>query len=269
MMFGFGGRGGANLSEADRKALHEARLAAIKAGLMLTDEQQKNWPAVEAAVRELVRQREQGREQFRQQGAPENHIDRMKRAGEMLAAHGAAMTRMAEAARPLYNSLTEEQKRRLPLLMRGAGGHMGMARRHHHGMMGGYGQRWQRGEGRHMGGGYRQHWGEHHGWGQQGGRNWGQRWQDTDRDNDRRGDSRGGMMGRGGMGQGGMYHGGLGRGDGQRWRQDRWNGEGRGMMRGYGDQRRDNDWNRDDDRGRRWQQDFDGEGLNTDNWRRM
>src|SRR6185312_3299729 len=37
----------------DMRALGEARLAALKAGLALTPEQEKNWPAFEAAAREM------------------------------------------------------------------------------------------------------------------------------------------------------------------------------------------------------------------------
>src|SRR5215467_1399989 len=37
----------------DLRAFGEARLAALKAGLTLTPEQEKNWPAFEQAAREL------------------------------------------------------------------------------------------------------------------------------------------------------------------------------------------------------------------------
>ena len=41
----------------DRAALGDARIAALKAGLKLTPEQEKNWPAAEAAMRDLAKQR--------------------------------------------------------------------------------------------------------------------------------------------------------------------------------------------------------------------
>ena len=41
----------------DRAALTDARIAALKAGLKLTAEQEKNWPAVETAIRDLAKQR--------------------------------------------------------------------------------------------------------------------------------------------------------------------------------------------------------------------
>src|SRR6266481_6161994 len=43
---------GRQLNAEDMRAFGEARLAALKAGLMLTPEQEKNWPAFEAAARE-------------------------------------------------------------------------------------------------------------------------------------------------------------------------------------------------------------------------
>ena len=38
-------------------ALTDARIAGLKAGLKLTPEQEKNWPAVETAIRDLAKQR--------------------------------------------------------------------------------------------------------------------------------------------------------------------------------------------------------------------
>lgn len=241
-----GGRRGANLSEADRKAFFEARLASIKAGLSLTEEQQKLWPAVESAVRDMVKQREEWRERVRKEGRPANPADRMKQAGEMMTARGAAMTKMADAAKPLYASLSDEQKRRLQMLMRGgmrqhAGRGMGFGM---HQGMGGHGQRWQRGEGRGMRGEYRHRWQQHHGWGQpHGGR---------------------------GMGHGSGPRMGQGDTDGPRMRHGWGRGEGHGMMG-----RRDGNDQRSYGEGRRWQQDMPGEGFggnsgqSNDDWRRM
>src|SRR6476660_5975150 len=44
-------------SAADMKAFTDARVAAFKAGLELTPEQEKNWPAVEAAIRDMAKAR--------------------------------------------------------------------------------------------------------------------------------------------------------------------------------------------------------------------
>ena len=44
-------------SAEDVSAFVDARIAGLKAGLKLTAEQEKNWPAVESAIRELATQR--------------------------------------------------------------------------------------------------------------------------------------------------------------------------------------------------------------------
>ena len=41
------------MSAEDAQAFSDARIAGLKAGLRLTTEQEKSWPAVEAAMREL------------------------------------------------------------------------------------------------------------------------------------------------------------------------------------------------------------------------
>src|SRR5690349_18128090 len=45
------------ISTEDRAAFTDARIAGLKAGLKLTAEQEKNWPVVEAALRDLAKQR--------------------------------------------------------------------------------------------------------------------------------------------------------------------------------------------------------------------
>ena len=48
---------GRQLNAEDLRAFGEARLAALKAGLVLTPEQEKNWPAFEQAARDLAKGR--------------------------------------------------------------------------------------------------------------------------------------------------------------------------------------------------------------------
>src|ERR1700761_8948416 len=50
----------------DVAALTDARIAALKTGLKLSAEQEKNWPAVEAAIRDLAKQRADRIAQFRE-----------------------------------------------------------------------------------------------------------------------------------------------------------------------------------------------------------
>ena len=45
------------LSPQDRAAFVDAKIAAVHAGLQLTPDQEKNWPPVEAAVRDFAKQR--------------------------------------------------------------------------------------------------------------------------------------------------------------------------------------------------------------------
>ena len=127
----------ANLSDADRQAFFEARLAAIKAGLMLTESQQGLWPALETAMRDMRKLRLDAAERFRKEGQPANPADRLKRAGEMLSARGAALTKLADAMKPIHDSLSDDQKRRMHMLMRGGGMRQGAGP----GFMPGRGQR--------------------------------------------------------------------------------------------------------------------------------
>jgi zinc resistance-associated protein len=160
---GWGGGEGrgrmAQLSDIDRQAMLSARLAASKAALLLTPEQEKLWPPVEAAIRDGMKLRQDWRARIEKEGVAANPVDRMKRMGEMASARGAALTKLADAAAPLYASLTDDQKRRLRMV-RAMGGGMGM------GMMGGDGPRMGMGQG--MGSGMRDGRG---GEGMRGGRN--------------------------------------------------------------------------------------------------
>jgi zinc resistance-associated protein len=47
----------ARFSPQDRAAFLDARIAALKAGLELNAEQEKNWPPLESAMRDLAKQR--------------------------------------------------------------------------------------------------------------------------------------------------------------------------------------------------------------------
>jgi zinc resistance-associated protein len=146
-------RGSRGPSAEDRVAYFEAHIAAVRAGLRLTPDQERLWPPVESAVRDMARQMSELREQRQAQAAPVDPVERMARMGEMATKRGQAMSRLAEAARPLYASLTDDQKRRLRTLMRAPGrdGERGMGmgmgrddRGHygrHHGMMSGRGDR--------------------------------------------------------------------------------------------------------------------------------
>jgi hypothetical protein len=163
---GFGGRGfnadGQRAefrhrpSAADVAAFTDARIAAMKAGLELTPDQAKNWPAFEQAVRDMaqlridrIKAREaQGQQQSQQQSQqqaqpPMSPFDRLSRRADNMAKRSAALKKVADAGAPLYQSLDDAQKSRFTVLAH-------MLRPHHPGFQG-----WRRfgeGDGRGFGG---------------------------------------------------------------------------------------------------------------------
>ena len=118
-------------SAEDFAALTDARIAALKTGLKLTAEQEKNWPAVEAAIRDLAKQRADrmkqradrmaARRDARQGGNAQprgDMIDRLRRGADAMTARAAGLKKLAEASEPLYKSLDDGQKRRFGVLLR-------------------------------------------------------------------------------------------------------------------------------------------------------
>jgi hypothetical protein len=99
----------------DMRAFGEARIAALKAGLALSADQEKNWAAYEQAVREFTKQRLDRRNA----GAPPpaaDPVERMRGRADAMATAASALKRLADATDPLYRSLDEGQKRRFALL---------------------------------------------------------------------------------------------------------------------------------------------------------
>jgi hypothetical protein len=117
-----GFRRGAPTTE-DMQAFADARLAALKAGLALTPEQQANWPAFEAAARDMQKLRIEGmaaRAERRNNPQAQNAdpVERIRRQGNAMADRGAALKKLADAVEPLYKSLDDNQKRRFTALSR-------------------------------------------------------------------------------------------------------------------------------------------------------
>jgi hypothetical protein len=109
------------LTADDIAAFADARLAALKTALKLTPAQEKNWPAVEQALRDNSRQRIARRDA----GPETDPIARLSSYADALTARADALRRLAEAEKPLYQSLDDAQKRRFVVAMRFA------AHRHH------------------------------------------------------------------------------------------------------------------------------------------
>lgn len=114
------------MNPEDRAAFVDARIAAVKAGLKLTPDQEKLWPAVEASVRDFAKLRidranarmeeRKARENSAQGDTPANPVERLQQRAENMAATAAALKKIATAADPLYKTLDNGQKRRLAVL---------------------------------------------------------------------------------------------------------------------------------------------------------
>jgi zinc resistance-associated protein len=130
-------------SAEDVAAFTDARIAALKAGLKLTAEQEKSWPAVETALRDLAKQRAERSNAMAQrhearrgndsaaQPAPDA-IARMREGADAMTQRAANLKKLADASEPLYKSLDEAQKHRFAALIR-MGGRDGHFHRHGHG----------------------------------------------------------------------------------------------------------------------------------------
>lgn len=135
---GFGPRGSRTeqrhpVSPADLAAFTDARIAALKAGLELTPDQQKNWPAFEQALRDMAQlraQRIEARQARMQKGGTAagaaaqpaqgttSPFDRLTRRADAMGKTSVALKKIADAGAPLYQSLTDAQKQRFKTLAR-------------------------------------------------------------------------------------------------------------------------------------------------------
>ena len=139
--------GHARMNPEDRAAMADAKIAAVHAGLKLSADQEKLWPPVESAVRDLVKiriDRAKAREAqagngSNDQAARPDPVSRLRDRADRMAVTAAAMKKIADAADPLYKTLDDGQKRRLAMLTHhqrhGEGG--GWRGRFQRGMMGG------------------------------------------------------------------------------------------------------------------------------------
>lgn len=123
----------------DIKAFGDARIAALKAGLALTPDQEKNWPTFEQALRDLVTlrvERFKARQAAGDQPPPSDPFVRLQRRAEAMSQTAAALKHIADAGEPLYQSLNDAQKGRFKFLAHMlrphwmAGGRFGQEHRH-------------------------------------------------------------------------------------------------------------------------------------------
>jgi LTXXQ motif family protein len=126
---------GQGLSPEARARLQDGRFAMIKEALKLNDAQLKLWAPVEAHMRATAAERQKARAERRekrdQQNAQRPSLpDRLDRASERMTKRAERMKAFAEVVRPLYASLTEDQKAVAGVVLRAGRG------------MGGGGPRW-------------------------------------------------------------------------------------------------------------------------------
>lgn len=121
------GRYHSRMNADDAGAFADARIAALKAGLRLTAEQEKLWPPVETTLKELAAKRIEHREERRAQREERradrddraerpSPVERLRKGADRMSEMGADLKRLADATDPLYQSLDDSQKRRFDAL---------------------------------------------------------------------------------------------------------------------------------------------------------
>jgi zinc resistance-associated protein len=123
-------------SAEDMSLMLDARIVGLKTALKLTPEQEKSWPAFEAAIRDIAKAR-QARMLARRDQPPADPqtmdlVDRLQRRATAMTTAAANLTRLADTAKPLYQSLDDAQKHRFAFLLRTFGpGRMAMEHHEH------------------------------------------------------------------------------------------------------------------------------------------
>ncbi len=106
---------------ADRETMLDAKLAGMKAGLGLTADQEKLWSPFESAVKDADKSRMDAIGQMmrmRAQGERMSPIDHLDAVANRLSQGAANIKKIADAAKPLYDSLDESQKHKFGMLGR-------------------------------------------------------------------------------------------------------------------------------------------------------
>lgn len=112
---------GPRFSAEDRAAFLAARIAALKAGLQLTGEQETHWAALETALRANAQDRAEKwaeRREERGERTRPDALEALNNQAERLRGNADSVERIAQAAKPLFDSLDDAQKRRFGVLLR-------------------------------------------------------------------------------------------------------------------------------------------------------
>jgi hypothetical protein len=105
---------------ADHETMMDARLGGMKAALKLTPEQNPLWEAFENAVRGGAKSRMDDMRQTMENRERMSSVERMDATAGHMARRADELKTIAQAAKPLYGSLDDTQKRKYELLGREA-----------------------------------------------------------------------------------------------------------------------------------------------------
>ena len=103
-----GGRDGAHRWQPnieDMRAFGEARLAGLKAGLTLTPEQEKNWPAFEQSARDVGKLRVDRMTAMRSAPPSNDPVERLRQRATAMSDSGAALKKLADAVSVVFDPL--------------------------------------------------------------------------------------------------------------------------------------------------------------------
>ena len=106
-------------SQADFKALTDARIGIVKAALQLTPEQEKLWPPVEEVIRARAEAKYNRMVAMAGKLGQQREVDPvelMRGRADALAQRAGNLKKLADAWAPLYQSLNPDQKQRMRLL---------------------------------------------------------------------------------------------------------------------------------------------------------
>ena len=104
---------------ADRETVLDAKLAGMKAGLALTADQEKLWGPFQSAVQDAAGSRMDAMRQIMQTRAPGEQmspVDHLEAIANRLSQDATDVRKIADAAKPLYDSLDESQKHKFGML---------------------------------------------------------------------------------------------------------------------------------------------------------
>ncbi|MDI4655080.1 Spy/CpxP family protein refolding chaperone [Xanthobacter autotrophicus] len=104
-------------SAEDAQAVLDARILALKTVITLTPEQQKLWPPVEMAIREVAKLSAERRAERANAAPPASFVEILDRIADAEAVRARDLKTVTAALKPLVASLTPVQQRRIPAFL--------------------------------------------------------------------------------------------------------------------------------------------------------